>query len=71
MYHNSTGWHSIMSTGRGGPYGHQSVYAMFIPWQANKKCRDDAYDVILKEKQYGNAQRYVIVDPMGVGQEEI
>ncbi|WP_028257194.1 histone deacetylase family protein [Veillonella montpellierensis] len=71
MYHNSMGWHSIMSTGRGGPYGHQSVYAMFIPWQANKKCRDDAYDVILKEKQYGNAQRYVIVDPMGVGQEEI
>ena len=65
------GWHSVLSSGRGGPYGPQSVYTMFLPWQRDKACKREAYDVALKAKREGKAQRYVMVDPLGVGQQEL
>ena len=33
---------AILSHGQFGPYGPQSVYAMFIPWQADEGTRQDA-----------------------------
>lgn len=71
LYPDAVGWHSIMSRGQDGPYGSQSVYAMFIPWQADEQCRKDAYDEAWRAKRIGGAQRYVVVDEMGAGQEEL
>lgn len=62
------GWHSILSKGRGGPYGRQSIYAMFIPWQADEQCRADAYAEAERVKAEGEVSQYVVVDPFGKGQ---
>lgn len=71
LYEKEIGWHSILSTSHDGPYGHQAVYAMFIPWQASDKCRRDAYEAALQAKKQGEAQRYVVVDAGQSVQEEI
>ena len=62
---------SIDSRSDGGPFGSQHVYATFIPWQADEECRKDAYDATLAAKKTGNADRYVVVDPMKDVQEDI
>ena len=42
LYPDKIGWHSIESYGNYGPYAKQSVYAMFIPWQADEATREEA-----------------------------
>lgn len=71
LYDNKVGWHSIESYGNYGPYDKQSVYAMFIPWQADEATREDAFIEARQAQQRGGLQRYVIVDPMGDGQTEL
>ncbi|MDU5756670.1 MAG: histone deacetylase, partial [Veillonella sp.] len=57
--------------GQYGPYGPQSVYAMFIPWQADEGTRQDAITEAKRAKSEGGASRYVVVDPLGDGQYEV
>ena len=71
MYENKVGWHSVLSHGQYGPYGPQSVYAMFIPWQADEGTRQDAITETKRAKAEGGASRYVVVDPLGDGQYEV
>ena len=71
MYENKVGWHSVLSHGQYGPYGPQSVYAMFIPWQADEGTRQDAITEAKRAKAEGGASRYVVVDPLGDGQYEV
>ena len=71
MYENKVGWHSVLSRGQYGPYGPQSVYAMFIPWQADGGTRQDAIVEAKRAKAEGGASRYVVVDPLGNGQYEL
>ena len=71
MYEDKVGWHSVLSRGQYGPYGPQSVYAMFIPWQADKGTRQDAIAEAKRAKAEGGASRYVVVDPLGDGQYEL
>ena len=71
MYEDKVGWHSVLSRGQYGPYGPQSVYAMFIPWQADDETRQDAIVEAKKAKAEGGASRYVVVDPLGKGQYEL
>lgn len=71
MYENKVGWHSVLSHGQYGPYGPQSVYAMFIPWQADEGTRQDAITEAKRAKVEGGASRYVVVDPLGDGQYEV
>ena len=71
MYDDKVGWHSVLSRGQYGPYGPQSVYAMFIPWQADEETRQDAIAEAEKAKAEGGASRYVVVDPLGKGQYEL
>ena len=71
MYENKVGWHSVLSHGQYGPYGPQSVYAMFIPWQADEGTRQDAITEAKRAKSEGGASRYVVVDPLGDGQYEV
>ena len=68
IYGNKVGWHSIESQSSDGPYGSQSVYAMFIPWQADEETRKDAWAEAEKMQQRGGFKRYVVVDPLGEGQ---
>ena len=49
----------------------QSVYAMFIPWQADDATREEAFTEARRMKEQGGLNRYVVVDPMGQGQVEI
>ncbi len=65
------GWHSVLSRGQYGPYGPQSVYAMFIPWQGDDETRQDAIVEAKRAKAEGGASRYVVVDPLGEGQYEL
>ena len=71
LYEHKIGWHSIESYGSHGPYGNQSVYAMFIPWQADDETREDAFYEARRRSREGGIQRYIVVDPMGDGQVEI
>ena len=71
MYDDKVGWHSVLSRGQYGPYGPQSVYAMFIPWQVDEETRQDAIAEAEKAKAEGGASRYVVVDPLGKGQYEL
>ena len=71
MYKDKVGWHSVLSRGQYGPYGPQSVYAMFIPWQADEGTRQDAIVEAKRAKVEGGASRYVVVDPLGDGQYEL
>ena len=71
LYDNKVGWHSIESYGNYGPYAKQSVYAMFIPWQADDATREDAFIEARQAQQRGGLQRYVVVDPFGDGQTEL
>ena len=71
LYDNKVGWHSIESYGNYGPYAKQSVYAMFIPWQADDATREDAFIEARQAQQRGGLQRYVVVDPLGDGQTEL
>lgn len=71
LYPNKIGWHSIESYGNYGPYAKQSVYAMFIPWQADDATREEAFTEARRMKEQGGLNRYVVVDPMGQGQVEI
>ena len=71
MYEDKVGWHSVLSRGQYGPYGLQSVYAMFIPWQADEGTRQDAIAEAKRAKAEGGASRYVVVDPLGDGQYEL
>lgn len=71
LYPDKVGYMSIDSRSDGGPFGSQHVYATFIPWQADEECRKDAYDAMLAAKKTGNADRYVVVDPMKDVQEDI
>ena len=71
MYDDKVGWHSVLSRGQYGPYGPQSVYAMFIPWQADEETRQDAIAEAKRAKAEGGASRYVVVDPLGEGQYEL
>ncbi len=57
--------------GNYGPYAKQSVYAMFIPWQADDATREEAFTEARCMKEQGGLNRYVVVDPMGQGQVEI
>lgn len=68
LYPDTVGWHSVESESSGGPYGTQRVYAMFIPWQANTRTREEAFEELHRIQQEGRCQRYVIVDPLGEGQ---
>ena len=71
LYPDKIGWHSIESYGNYGPYAKQSVYAMFIPWQADDATREEAFTEAHRMKEQGGLNRYVVVDPMGQGQVEI
>ena len=71
LYSDKIGWHSIESYGNYGPYAKQSVYAMFIPWQADDATREEAFTEARRMKEQGGLNRYVVVDPMGQGQVEI
>lgn len=73
MYEDKVGWHSVLSRGgQYGPYGPQSVYAMFIPWQGDDETRQDAIVEAKRAKaEGGGASRYVVVDPLGEGQYEL
>lgn len=71
LYPDKIGWHSIESYGNYGPYVKQSVYAMFIPWQADDASREEAFTEARRMKEQGGLNRYVVVDPMGQGQVEI
>lgn len=71
LYPDKIGWHSIESYGNCGPYAKQSVYAMFIPWQADDATREEAFTEARRMKEQGGLNRYVVVDPMGQGQVEI
>ena len=71
LYPDKIGWHSIESYGNYGPYATQSVYAMFIPWQADDVTREEAFTEARRMKELGGLNRYVVVDPMGQGQVEI
>lgn len=71
LYPDKIGWHSIESYGNYGPYTKQSVYAMFIPWQADDATREEAFTEARRMKEQGGLNRYVVVDPMGQGQVEI
>ena len=71
LYEDKIGWHSIESYGNYGPYAKQSVYAMFIPWQADDATREEAFTEARKAQQRGGLQRYVVVDPLGSGQIEL
>ena len=71
LYPDKIGWHSIESYGNYGPYAKQSVYAMFIPWQADDATREEAFTEARRMKEQGGLNRYVVVDPMGQGQVEI
>lgn len=71
LYPDKIGWHSIESYGNYGPYATQSVYAMFIPWQADDATREEAFTEARRMKEQGGLNRYVVVDPMGQGQVEI
>ncbi len=71
LYSDKIGWHSIESYGNYGPYAKQSVYAMFIPWQADDATREEAFTEARRMKDQGGLNRYVVVDPMGQGQVEI
>ena len=71
LYPDKIGWHSIESYGNYGPYVKQSVYAMFIPWQADDATREEAFTEARRMKEQGGLNRYVVVDPMGQGQVEI
>ena len=71
LYPYKIGWHSIESYGNYGPYAKQSVYAMFIPWQADDATREEAFTEARRMKEQGGLNRYVVVDPMGQGQVEI
>ena len=71
LYPDKIGWHSIESYGNDGPYAKQSVYAMFIPWQADDATREEAFTEARRMKEQGGLNRYVVVDPMGQGQVEI
>ncbi len=71
IYPDKLGWHSIESSSTGGPFGHQHVYAVFIPWQADEQCRRDGYDEAWRAKKNGLAKRVVVVDPMKDTQEEL
>ena len=71
LYPDKIGWHSIESYGNYGPYATQSVYAMFIPWQADDVTREEAFTEARRMKEQGGLNRYVVVDPMGQGQVEI
>ena len=71
MYEDKVGWHSVLSRGQYGPYGPQSVYAIFIPWQADDATRQDAITEAKRAKAEGGASRYVVVDPLGEGQYEL
>ena len=71
LYPDKIGWHSIESYGNYGPYAKQSVYAMFIPWQADDATHEEAFTEARRMKEQGGFNRYVVVDPMGQGQVEI
>ena len=71
LYPDKIGWHSIESYGNYGPDAKQSVYAMFIPWQADDVTREEAFTEARRMKEQGGLNRYVVVDPMGQGQVEI
>ena len=71
LYPDKIGWHSIESYGNYEPYAKQSVYAMFIPWQADDATREEAFTEARRMKEQGGLNRYVVVDPMGQGQVEI
>ena len=71
LYPDKIGWHSIESYGNDGPYAKQSVYAIFIPWQADDATREEAFTEARRMKEQGGLNRYVVVDPMGQGQVEI
>ena len=71
LYEDKIGWHSIESYGNYGPYAKQSVYVMFIPWQADDATREEAFTEARKAQQRGGLQRYVVVDPLGSGQIEL
>ena len=71
LYPDKIGWHSIESYGNHGPYAKQSVYAVFIPWQADDATREEAFAEARRMKEQGGLNRYVVVDPMGQGQVEI
>lgn len=57
------GWRQVESIGRGGPYGKQMVYAMFVPWQADQATRDEAYQYYEAAQRKGGFDRYCLVDP--------
>lgn len=57
------GWRQVESIGRGGPYGKQMVYAMFVPWQAGQATRDEAYQYYEAAQRKGGFDRYCLVDP--------
>ena len=71
LYEDKIGWHSIESYGNYGPYAKQSVYAMFIPWQADDATREEAFTEARQAQKRGGLQRYVVVDPLGDGQIEL
>ena len=71
LYEGKIGWHSIESYGNYGPYAKQSVYAMFIPWQADDATREEAFTETRQAQKRGGLQRYVVVDPLGDGQIEL
>ncbi|MDY3983746.1 MAG: histone deacetylase [Veillonellaceae bacterium] len=62
LYPHQVGWRLIDSQSTAGPYGHQHVMGMFIPWQADEVCRQEAYDELWRRKKEGQAKRYVIAD---------
>ena len=47
-----------------GPMGQQSVYAMFIPWQADDDYAPRGYYRSNAAKEQGGPIRYVVVDPL-------
>ena len=57
------GWHKVESIGRGGPYGTQRVWAIFVPWQADEDTRQEAHDLYEEAQNKGGFDRYVLVDP--------
>ncbi len=71
LYPDQLGWHSILSSSTGGPYGSQSVYGMIIPWQASEQCRQEAYEEAWKAKKIGGAKKYVVLDEALGKQEEL
>lgn len=71
LYKDSLGWHGIYSTSLNGPYGIQRVYTVILPRQANKRCRDAAYDELYHAKKDGLADRFVMLDEGEDRQEEI